>query len=412
MIGVLLVAKNYAYKARDSEGKIHKGTISAENERAVVNFIREKNYFATEIKEVKEQSSLDDMISKMRGVSAKEIALFCRQLSTMIDAGVPLVNGIAILIEQTYNPVLKKTFRDIYQQVQQGETLSNSMKRHSNLFPPLMLHMIEAGEVGGVLDAVLARLADHLEKEHKMKEKIKSAMTYPLVVITLAIGIVMFILVKVMPTFMTMFENMKTELPMPTKILLSISGFMQSYWWLVLLALIGAIGLASSLYKSSLVYRRRFDYITTKLPVFGILLQKVAIARFSRTLSTVLYGGVPILTALDVVKNVTGNINMIEALAEASKDVRDGFTMSDTLKKSGIFTPMVVQMVGIGEETGQLDTMLNKIADFYESDVDDMVARLSSLMEPIMITILGVLIGGIIISVALPMFDAVTNVGH
>ena len=169
MIGVLLVAKNYAYKARDSEGKIHKGTISAENERAVVNFIREKNYFVTEIKEVKEQSSLDDMISKMRGVSAKEIALFCRQLSTMIDAGVPLVNGIAILIEQTYNPVLKKTFRDIYQQVQQGETLSNSMKRHSNLFPPLMLHMIEAGEVGGVLDAVLARLADHLEKEHKMK---------------------------------------------------------------------------------------------------------------------------------------------------------------------------------------------------------------------------------------------------
>ena len=162
----------------------------------------------------------------MRGVSAKEIALFCRQLSTMIDAGVPLVNGIAILIEQTYNPVLKKTFHDIYQQVQQGETLSNSMKRHSNLFPPLMLHMIEAGEVGGVLDAVLARLADHLEKEHKMKEKIKSAMTYPLVVITLAIGIVMFILVKVMPTFMTMFENMKTELPMQTKILLSISGFM------------------------------------------------------------------------------------------------------------------------------------------------------------------------------------------
>lgn len=403
------MAKTFSYKAKDRMGNRIEGSITAESESAVAAFIREKGYYVTQIREVREKGGLDEAIARLRGVKAKEVAILCRQLAIMVDAGLPLVTSLSILIEQTHNLVLKKALKEIYQQVQQGETFTSAVKQYPSLFPPIMIHMIAAGEVGGVMDDVLARLATHLEKEYKMKEKIKSAMTYPIVVISLAVLVVIFILTFVMPTFQTMFDNMHTELPLPTQILLGVSAFCQGYWWLVLLGILGIAAGAVQLYKLPR-YRMVIDSFLLRVPVFGLLANKVAIARFSRTLGTLLHGGVPIIMALDVVKNVTGNLKLVAALTAAQSDVRDGFTLSDTLKSNELFSPMVVQMIAVGEETGQMDRMLDKIADFYEDDVDDIVSRLNSLLEPMMIVILGVIIGGIVISIALPMFDVVTNV--
>lgn len=402
--------ETFTYKARDRSGGLISGKIAADSEQAVAAFIRDKGYFVTQIKKMKETGNLEDYISKLRGVKPKEVAVFCRQMSIMVNAGLPLVTAVGILIEQTYNPVLKKALQDIYQQIQGGDTFSSAVKQYDNIFPQIMIHMITAGEVGGVLDDVMNRLSVHLEKDYKMREKIKSAMTYPIVVISLAVLVVIFILTFVMPTFMTMFAQMNSELPLPTQILLGVSGFFQDYWWLVIIGLVaGVFGLAQ-LYKMPR-YQLLADSMILRMPVFGMLVRKVSIAKFSRTLGTLLHGGVPIITALDVVKNITGNMELVNALTTAQSDVRDGFTLSDTLKSTQVFTPMVVQMIAVGEETGQMDTMLEKIADFYEDDVDDVVSRLSSLLEPMMILILGVIIGSIVVSIALPMFDVVNNVG-
>jgi type IV pilus assembly protein PilC len=270
--------------------------------------------------------------------------------------------------------------------------------------------MVEAGEVGGVLDDVLNRLAIHFEKEHKLKEKVKSAMTYPAVVITMAVLCVVFILTFVLPTFMTMFAGMKVELPWPTKMLLSLSDFLKNFWWLLLLALSCLLVALKIAYHKDHA-RKRLDQLMLTMPIVGPLTRKIAIARFSRTLGTLVRGGVPIITALDVVKRTIGNLSMTDALTKAQASVQEGVGLASTLRSSKIFTPMVIHMVAIGEESGALDKMLEKVADFYESEVDDTVSRLSSVMEPIIVGILGVLIGFIVIAVVLPLFDVVTNMG-
>lgn len=405
------MAKTFAYKAKDRTGQLLTGTIMAENQVAVAAYIRDKGYYVTNIKEIREQLSFNELIGRLRGVSSKDIAVFCRQFATMIDAGLSLIATLNILIEQTYNPKLKAALKDIYQKVQQGETLTSSMRNNEAIFPNIMINMIEAGEFGGVLDEVLERLAIHFEKEHKMNEKVKSAMTYPAVVMGMAVLAVIFILTFVLPTFMQLFETMKAELPLPTRILLAISGFLQVYWPFLLVLILGVLAGGSQLYKNQ-KYRIVFDRLLLDIPVFGVLTQKIAIARFSRTLGTLLRGGVSIINALEVVKNTTGNMSMVKALTSAQASVREGLGLATPLGTSNVFTPMVIQMVAIGEESGELDHMLDKIADFYDSDVDDMVSRLSSLLEPILIAFLGVVIGAIILAVALPMFDVVTNVGR
>lgn len=405
------MAKTFAYKAKDRTGQLLSGSIVAENQTAVAAYIRDKGYYVTNIKEIREQLSFAELIGKLRGVSGKDIAIFCRQFATMIDAGLSLVATLNILIEQTTNAKLKVALKDIYQKVQQGETLAGSMRNHETIFPTIMINMIEAGEFGGVLDEVLERLAVHFEKEHKMNEKVKSAMTYPAVVMGMAVLAVIFILTFVLPTFMQMFTNMKVELPLPTRILLGISGFLQNYWPVLVALMIGLLLGLTQLYKKP-KYRLIFDMLVLRVPVFGVLTKKIAIARFSRTLGTLLRGGVSIINALEVVKNTTGNMSMVKALSSAQASVREGLGLATPLGTSNVFTPMVIQMVAVGEETGELDRMLDKIADFYESDVDDMVSRLSSLLEPLLIAILGVVIGAIVLAVAIPMFDVVTNVGR
>ena len=404
------MAKTFAYKAKDRNGETMSGSILAENETAVAIHIREKGYFITQIKEEGSSNSLSTFVDNFKSISLKEISILCRLFATMIDAGLSLVTCLNVLIEQTDNPRIKKALQNVYKKVKEGKTLSRSLGDHPQIFPDLMINMVEVGEVGGVLDDVLNRLSDHFEKEHKMNEKIKSAMTYPTVVSVMAILTVIFILTFVLPTFVQMFNNMKMELPLLTRILLAISGFLRNYaLFLIIAAIAGGYGM-------KLTYQQKdtkiiLDDLTLKIPIIGILSRKVGIARFSRTLSTLLHGGVPIIAALEVVQKTIGNLSMIEAIEQAQNGIKEGMGLASMLAQSKVFTPMVIQMVSIGEESGALDKMLEKIADFYESDVDDVVTRLSSIIEPIIIGILGLVIGLIVISIMIPLFDVITNVG-
>lgn len=402
------MAKTYSYKARAYTGQLLSGTIMAESEAAVAAYIRDKGYFVTQIKVQKSASSFCTLLTSLQRVSIKELAVFCRLFSTMVDAGLSLVTCLSILIEQTYNPKLKAALQVIYKKVQEGEPLSKAMNEYPAVFPEIMINMVEAGEVGGVLDEVLCRLTTHFEKEHKLNERVKSAMVYPAVVISMALLSVSFILMFVLPTFMKMFENMNIEVPLPTRILLALSGLLTNYGiWLVVILAVGGYGLVLLVRQPK--NRLVMDQLLFVLPIFGLLGRKVAIARFSRTLSTLVRGGVPIIAAIEVVKKTAGNLSMTRALTTAQASIREGRGLAAPLGASNVFTPMVVQMVAIGEETGELDKMLEKIADFYDSDVEDMINRLSSMLEPILIGVLGVIIGFIVISVMLPMFDVLTN---
>lgn len=405
------MAKTFVYKAKDRTGQPLAGTIVAESEAAVAAFVRDKGYYITLIKEQRPKNSLSISLNSLKAVKTKDLAILCWQFATMINAGMSLITALNTMIEQTDHPKLKAALSDILQKVQEGEGLSQAMTDHPNIFPTLMINMVEAGEVGGVLDEVLSRLSNHYEKEYKMNEKVKSAMTYPIVVLGMAVLVVAFILTFVLPTFITMFEGMKAELPLPTRILLAISGFMQNYWFILAgLAILSLFSLTYA-YKQP-KYRIFIDPFMLQIPVLGILTKKVAIARFSRTFGTLLRGGVPIISALEVVKKTTDNMVIMNSLANAQTSIREGLGLATPLGTSKIFTPMVIQMVAVGEETGELDKMLDKIADFYESEVDDTVSQLSSLLEPLLIGTLGIIIGAIVLAVALPMFDVVTGLGR
>lgn len=407
------MAQNFVYKAKNRTGQFLAGTILAENESAVASYVRDKGYFVINIKPEKSGglSSFATYLQNMRKVSVKEMAILCRQFSTMIDAGMPIVSCLNILIEQTANPRLKNALQDVYKRVKEGETLSSALAVYPKIFPNIMINMMEAGEVGGVLDDVLNRLATHLEKEYKMNSKVKSAMTYPMVIITIAILSVMAILVFVMPTFVQLFANMKIELPLPTKILLFISDFLRNNIILVLLGIVGVFGGGSIAIKQKNV-RIMMDTYIVRLPILGVLFQKIAVARFTRTLSTLIKSGVSLLIALDVVKKTIGNTMMEERLSRVQINVKEGMSLATTLTNSQIFNSMVVQMVAIGEESGSLDRMLEKVADFYENDVDDMVTNLSSLLEPVIIVFLGVVVAFIAVSIMLPLFDIMTGAGQ
>lgn len=402
------MAKTFAYKAKDRNGATITGSILAENQTAVAIHIREKGYFITQIKEKDNFNFLRTFMGSLKSINLKEISIHCRLFATMIDAGLPLVTCLNILIEQTDNLRMKKALQDVYKKVKEGETLSRALSDHPRIFPDLMIHMVEVGEIGGVLDDVLNRLASHLEKEHKINEKFKSAMTYPTVVSFMAILSVIFILSFVLPTFIQIFDNMKIQLPLLTRVLLAISNFLRKY------ALFLVIGTTAGIYGIRVAYleeesRKVIDNLTLKIPIIGMLNRKVGIARFSRNLSTLLRGGVPLITALEVVQKTIGNLIMMKALKEAQSGIKEGMGLASTLAQSKVFTPMVIQMISIGEESGTLDKLLEKVADFYENDVDDVISRLSSIIEPVIIGVLGLVIGLIIISIMVPLFDVITT---
>src|SRR5271156_3515873 len=347
------------------------------------------------------------------GVDSKELAIFTRQFSVMIDAGLPLVQCLEILAGQQENITFQKILNGVRGSVEGGATLSTSMKQYEKVFDPLYYNMVEAGETGGILDTILQRLSSYIEKNVKLKRAVKSAMIYPIAVLGIAGGVIILLLWKVVPIFTTLFNGLGVDLPLPTRIVIMLSNFVGSIYGLVILAFFVGIIFALKFWYGTPQGRYAIDAVLLKLPLIGMLLRKIAVARFTRTLGTLISSGVPILEGLDITARTSGNAVVERAISATRKAVEAGRSLVDPLKETSVFPGMVTQMIGVGEQTGAMDAMLQKIADFYEDEVDAAVKDLLTAMEPIMIVVLGVVVGGIVISMYLPLFSLIGKLaGH
>ncbi len=398
----------FEYTGRTRSGEARSGDIKAKHREEAIALLRKQNIVVTSIKE-KEATGFSKLSIGGGSVSVKDLAVFTKQFSVMIDAGLPLVQCLEALASQQENKFFQKTLFEIRGDVESGLTLADAMEKHPKAFDNLYVNMIAAGEAGGILDIIMQRLSIYIEKAYKLKAAVKSALVYPTTVFTFAILIVAVILWKVIPAFAGMFKSMGAELPLPTRIVVGASHFMVSFGWLVVVFVVLIVFGLRQYYKTD-GGRHVIDGILLKLPILGMILKKIAVARFSRTLSTLVSSGVPILEGLYITAKTSGNAIIEDAILSTRKSVEEGRTVSDPLKDSGVFPPMVTQMVTVGESTGALDTMLSKIADFYEDEVDTAVASLMSLMEPVMIMFLGGLVGGIVVSMYLPIFKIITLV--
>ncbi len=341
-------------------------------------------------------------------VKVKEVAVFFRQFSVMIDAGLPLVQCLEILGANQENPAFQKTLLGVRTTVEGGSTLANAMRQYPVIFDDLTTNMIEAGETGGILDIILQRLAIYVEKAVKLRSAVKSALIYPVAVVSLAVVIVGALLKFVVPIFANMFDGLGVELPLPTKIVIGMSGFISNFWWVIIGGGVGAVFGIKSIRKHPRG-RYLFDAMLLKLPVFGLLLRKIAVARFTRTLGTLITSGVPILEGLAITARTSGNAVLEEALMKVRKAIEEGRTIVDPLRECGVFPNMVTQMIGVGEATGAMDSMLQKIADFYEDEVDAATRDMLALLEPVIIGMLGISIGGIVISLYMPLFAMIAK---
>jgi type IV pilus assembly protein PilC len=395
----------YVWKGKTREGKAVSGERSAENKEAVMALLRRDQILVSSVKEKGKEMVLPKFGG---GVPAKDLAIFVRQFSVMIDAGLPLVQCLEILGSQQENKTFAKILQQTRMDVEGGASLADAMRKHPKAFDDLFVNMIAAGEAGGILDTILKRLATYIEKAVKLKSQVKGAMVYPVAVIGIAGIVIAVILWKVIPTFAAMFEGLGAQLPLPTRIVIAMSN-----WFVRLLPFMVVFAIAFVFlfkkYYATYNGRRVVDRMVLKLPILGILMQKIAVARFCRTLATLMASGVPILDGLEITARTAGNAIIEDAIMAVRKGVESGLTVAQPLKESGVFPPMVVQMIGVGEQTGALDAMLSKIADFYEDEVDQAVANLLTLMEPVMIAFLGVTVGGIVISMYLPLFDLISK---
>lgn len=399
----------YQWVAITKKGRKLKGELDAANENIALNQLRKRNFDVQKLKE--KPKDLFENISFMQPkVKNKDIVIFTRQFSTMIDAGLPLVQGLGILGEQSENPTFKKILQQITKDVESGSTLAEAMKKHPDVFDNLFVNLIAAGEVGGILDTILRRLAEYIEKAEKLKSRIKGAMTYPIVVVAIAILVIAVILIFVIPVFEDMFASFGKALPVPTQIVVNMSRFLKGNIHWCLLGL-GALFYAFRKYRNSAGGRRTTDSIALKLPVFGMMLKKVAVARFTRTLGTMIQSGVPILDALEIVAKTSGNVILEEIIYEVRSSIAEGQTIAEPLSENDIFPGMVIQMISVGEATGALDTMLEKIADFYDEEVDAAVEALTSMLEPLLMLFLGGSIGGLVVAMYLPIFQMAAAMG-
>jgi len=395
----------YVWKGKTRDGKAVSGERVADSKDAVMALLRRDQILVSSVKEKGKEMAIPKFGG---GVSAKALAVFVRQFSVMIDAGLPLVQCLEILGTQQDNKTFAKILQQTRMDVEGGASLADAMRKHPKAFDELFVNMIAAGEAGGILDTILKRLAVYIEKAVKLKAQVKGAMVYPVAVISIAGIVIAVIMWKVIPTFASMFEGLGAQLPLPTRIVIGMSN-----WFVRLLPflVIGAIlfVIAFRRYYATHGGRRVVDRMVLKLPIIGILMQKIAVARFCRTLATLVSSGVPILDGLEITARTAGNAIIEDAIMAVRKGVEGGMTIAQPLKESGVFPPMVVQMIGVGEQTGALDAMLSKIADFYEEEVDQAVANLLTLMEPVMILFLGTTVGGIVIAMYLPLFDLISK---
>ncbi|MDF2814377.1 MAG: type secretion system protein [Paenibacillus sp.] len=398
---------NFAYEAVSESGRKMKGVLRAQNKNAAISELRGKGMIIRSIQE-KQSTAMDKEISFGRAVKLEDFVIFCRQFATLIRSGIQIDQAITILEDQTSAKKLKAALGDVSEQIRTGHALSKAMSDHPRIFPEMFINMIASGETGGNLDDVLDRMADHYEKEHKTIQKVKSAMTYPIIVMFIAIIVVIFLLIKIVPTFAEMFLEQGSELPLITKFVMGSSDAVVAYWWIFLAGIVGLIFLYRA-FAAKDEGKLLIDSMKFKIPVFGIILRKAAIARLTRTLSSLFVSAVPVLQAIDVTEKVVGNRVMAKVLREAKSSLQQGKQLSDPFSKSELFPRMVVQMLIVGEETGQIDNMLSKIADFYEADVDQSVDRLKSVIEPLMLLFVSVLVGIIVAAMMSPMFKMYEN---
>jgi len=399
----------YRYKAVQSDGKEVNEVMTAATITEVQEKIRDKGLYLIQIREDVEKKSAAEELSFGGKVTAKQISIFCKQFATLLKAGVPVASGLDILYRQTENKKFKSALEDVYTEVQKGSQVSTAIRNHPKVFPSLMVNMVESGEMSGNLDNIMERLAIHYEKDAKINSRIKGAMIYPIALSVISVVVVIFLITVILPTFTGMFTSSGTELPLPTRILLGISDFIKGYWYIV----IGAVGLlifVINRYLSSSVGRYQFDALKFKLPVVKGSMDKIVTARFTRTLGSLLRSGIPLIDALELAGSVTGNVVIEEKVNYIASEVEKGETLGVALKRTPTFGPMVVSMIQIGEESGSLDQMLDKSADFYEQELEDAIDRLLKLMEPLLIVVMAVVIGFIVISMALPMFDMVNTI--
>ena len=396
----------FTFKGTDALGKRISGERVGESKAQVQHQLRRERIVPKAIKEKGKEFTLPKLGTGR--VAVKDIAIFFRQFSVMIDAGLPLVQCLEILAGNQENPAFQKCLTGVRTTVEGGSTLANAMRQYPKIFDDLTTNMIEAGEAGGILDVILQRLATYLEKIVKLKAAIKSALIYPVSVISIAMLVVGALLKFVVPIFANMFSSMGATLPLPTQIVINLSHFVQRFWW-VFFVLAIVIYVALRYIRKQPEGRYTTDKILLNLPVLGLVLRKISVARFTRTLGTLITSGVPILEGLAITARTSGNAVLERALMKVRKSVEEGRTIVDPLRESGVFPNMVTQMIGVGEATGAMDAMLQKIADFYEDEVDSATKNLLTLMEPIMIAFLGVVVGGIVISLYLPMFSMIAK---
>jgi type IV pilus assembly protein PilC len=398
---------NYVWKGRNRTGLVQEGVLAADSKDAALAALRRQNIVVTGIRERGKEVSLTKIGRK---VPPKTLAVFTRQFSVMIDAGLPLVQCLEILANQQEHKNFQRILLQVRQDVEAGSTLADAMRRHPKAFDNLYVNMIAAGEAGGILDTILQRLSVYIEKAVKLRSQVRSALIYPIAVIVIAAIVVAVILLKVIPTFAALFTSLGAELPMPTRIVIAASNFLARYFIFFVIAIAAGV-FAFRRYYATHSGRRVVDGFILKVPVLGMIMKKIAVARFCRTLATLTSSGVPILESLDITARTAGNAIVEDAIMQTKTSVEGGKTIVEPLKESGVFPNMVVQMIGVGEQTGALDAMLNKIGDFYEDEVDAAVAGLVKLLEPVMIFILGVIIGGIVIAMYLPMFTLINKIG-
>ena len=399
----------FLWVAETKRGRKLKGEIDAADERIALSQLKRRSFNVKKLK-LKPNDIFANVGFMKPKVKKKDIVIFTRQFSTMIDAGLPLVQGLTILAEQSENPTFKGVLKGINKDVEGGSTLAEAMKKHPDIFDNLFVNLVAAGEVGGILDTILRRLAEYIEKNERLKAQIKGAMTYPIVVMAIAIIVIAVILIFVIPVFEDMFKSFGSALPLPTQIVVNMSRFMKSnFIWIILAG--GAVGFLFKKYRASKGGRRTTDNLSLKLPIFGDMLKKVAVARFTRTLGTMIQSGVPILDALEIVARTSGNVILEEILFEVRGSIAEGQTIAEPLSENDIFPGMVIQMISVGEATGALDTMLEKIADFYDEEVDAAVEALTSMLEPLLMLFLGGAIGGLVIAMYLPIFSMASAMG-
>jgi type IV pilus assembly protein PilC len=398
---------NYVWKGRNRAGLVQEGVLAADSKDIALSSLRRQNIVVTGIRERGKEISLTKVGRK---VPPKTLAIFTRQLSVMIDAGLPLVQCLEILANQQEHKSFQRILLQVRQDVEAGSTLADAMRRHPKAFNNLYVNMIAAGEAGGILDTILQRLSVYIEKAVKLSQQVKAALIYPIAVIVIACIVVAVILLKVIPTFAALFTSLGAELPFPTRVVIAASHFLARYFIFFIIGIAAAI-FAFRRYYATYRGRRVVDGLILKVPILGQIMRKIAVARFCRTLATLTSSGVPILEALDITARTSGNAIIEDAIQDVRKSVEGGKTIVEPLRDSGVFPNMVVQMIGVGEQTGALDQMLNKIGDFYEDEVDASVAVLVKLLEPVMIFILGTIIGGIVIAMYLPMFTLINKIG-